>query len=1039
MLCAAATVEARPQERIPARATPELSTALAEHRAEYPILIGLREPAATSAAPRASHSEARARRLAAQRRILRDHSPDALARPRFHENFPVLSARASRSAVLELTRHPEVAWIALDGTKRLLQAPPQAAQQLIGSDLANTAGFTGAGWSVAVLDTGVDYDIAALGGVGFPNGRVIGGTDTADDDADPRDCDGHGTAVASIVHAVAPEANIVAVKVFRSGNAGSTSCRLEAGQVLAFDSDILQGIDYAVSNRDRYSIAAINLSVGSALSGAGPQGWCDARSPAYAAALNAARAAGIAVVVASGNEARVVSVNEPACLSAAISVGAVYAESSPAVAWNGCEDAPASRDAVACFSNSGPMLSMLAPGAFWSVPTRGAQITAFAGTSAASPAVAGAAALARQARPGASVAEIAALLAMTGRPIEDLRNGVRTPRLDTLGIVRMPPGGLGAWAGGPFPLSDDALSSATLGISGAGGFTSIQAAVQIDHSDPTQLTVTLRGPDGTEARLHDRGAAPGPGLHAVYGLTRAPIDPLQRFFGRPANGTWTLVIEDHRPGATGVLRGFSVRLVPGQPLEKVPSNAEGRVLPVVAHVHGTKLFRSDLRLYNPGPPRTFTLYYVAAPQTGELAPRATFSLGYRGVLALDDVILSEYGFDDSIGGMLLVSDGPGAFMASSRAYSESADGSFGLDIPSFPTSAALAAGGQRAIANGLSKTALLHSNAGFTEVSGAPVTVRMDVVSSEGNLLASRTASAPANGMVLVTDVIRELGLPETPSFRMDYTVTSPAGRIVPFATAVDEVTGDGLFAAATVPHLSAEDRIVTQAAHVTGANGDFFETNLAITNADAAPIRVTVSLIPLQITGPAPSPRVFEIAPGRTLEIPDLLASAFGLSDPSTAAVRVRPDSAARLVVSARTFVRKHGGTFGYFVPSVLASSALSGPLAEAFALQVRHDGKGPVGFRSNFGLVEIAGKPVDVSVRFVNEKSGSSEGSVVIRLEAGGFHQASVAELVGSSPGRSGYLEFTILSGEGRILPYATVVDNRSGDAIYVAAETH
>ncbi len=56
----------------------------------------------------------------------------------------------------------------------------------------------GAGVSIAILDTGIDYNHPDLGNGGFPNSKVIGGYDTGEDDSDPMDTYGHGTAVAGI-------------------------------------------------------------------------------------------------------------------------------------------------------------------------------------------------------------------------------------------------------------------------------------------------------------------------------------------------------------------------------------------------------------------------------------------------------------------------------------------------------------------------------------------------------------------------------------------------------------------------------------------------------------------------------------------------------------------------------------------------------------------------------------------------------------------------------------------------------------------------
>ncbi len=78
---------------------------------------------------------------------------------------------------------------------------------------------TGAGVTVAVLDTGVDASHPAL------DGQVIAGWDYVGDDADPSDkaggpATGHGTFVAGIVHLVAPDARVLAMRVLNSWGEG---------------------------------------------------------------------------------------------------------------------------------------------------------------------------------------------------------------------------------------------------------------------------------------------------------------------------------------------------------------------------------------------------------------------------------------------------------------------------------------------------------------------------------------------------------------------------------------------------------------------------------------------------------------------------------------------------------------------------------------------------------------------------------------------------------------------------------------------------
>ncbi len=100
--------------------------------------------------------------------------------------------------MLALANRRDVRWVTLDAVRHRHDEIAQPAQVLIQSDRTNALGFDGAGHAIAVLDTGVDYNIPELGGGGFPNAKVVGGADLGDADADPLDCQGHGTSVASV-------------------------------------------------------------------------------------------------------------------------------------------------------------------------------------------------------------------------------------------------------------------------------------------------------------------------------------------------------------------------------------------------------------------------------------------------------------------------------------------------------------------------------------------------------------------------------------------------------------------------------------------------------------------------------------------------------------------------------------------------------------------------------------------------------------------------------------------------------------------------
>jgi subtilisin-like proprotein convertase family protein len=262
----------------------------------------------------------------------------------------------------------------------------------------------------------------------------------------------------------------------------------------------------------------------------------------------------MAVVVASGNDGTSNALSAPACASSAVSVGAVYSQTSSSQTWlddmgaTQCVDAPTAPDQIVCFSDSASNLSMLAPGAFWVVAKKGSGVNTFAGTSAAAPAAAGSVAALRQLRPALSPGAIGDVLRATGTPLTDPRNALVTPRIDLLGAITLDPNSFFSAAQSALPatIPDGSESgSVPIMVSGPTGTVSgLQVLVEIDHPDPDQLLVTLHAPNGVAVVLHDQTGQHEHPINAIYGKIDEPAESLGAFQGGPVAGLWTLTVED---------------------------------------------------------------------------------------------------------------------------------------------------------------------------------------------------------------------------------------------------------------------------------------------------------------------------------------------------------------------------------------------------------------------------------------------------------------------------------------------------------------
>lgn len=297
---------------------------------------------------------------------------------------------------------------------KLLQRVLTESLPLINQPNLSLPSARGAGTTVAVLDDGIDYMHSAFGNCTSPNVpasscKVVVYREFSNI---PSTSNAHGTNVSAIVLGVAPATKIAMLNVFSTEG--------------AFVSDIIDAINWSISNKATYNIEAMNLSLGDNSRNAS---YCN--SDWFTAPFQNARNAGISIVVASGNSAFSDGIAAPACAPEAISVGAVYDADVGGFSFGVCTDTTSNADQVTCFSNSANILTMLAPGG----EITAASITQF-GTSQAAPHVAGAVAVLRALYPNENLNQIQSRLINSGIPVLDIRNNITKPRLNLLAAGR---------------------------------------------------------------------------------------------------------------------------------------------------------------------------------------------------------------------------------------------------------------------------------------------------------------------------------------------------------------------------------------------------------------------------------------------------------------------------------------------------------------------------------------------------------------------------------------------------------------------------
>ncbi|HYP50232.1 MAG TPA: S8 family serine peptidase, partial [Pyrinomonadaceae bacterium] len=351
------------------------------------------------------------------------------------KSIPFLAFETDAATLVQLKNDPQISSIEEDE----LAAPTLLESTgIVGAPQAWMSGFSGAGQTIVILDTGVDKTHSFLSGkvvseacyssnFGSSTSVCPGGVPESTEVGSGVNCTtciagcAHGTHVAVIAagrganfSGVAKDANIVAIQVFSKVDDATTCGTTPAPCVLSYASDQLKALERVRELAATMKIAAVNMSLG----GGQYSSNCDGTQRSRKTVIDNLRSLGIATIVSSGNSSYSSAIGAPACISSAISVGSTDDGGSGTTL-----------DGVSNFSNGSAQLTLLAPGRWISSSVPGDGFRNYSGTSMAAPHVAGAFAVLKQRAPNETVTKFTKALVRSGQPIADSRNGTTKPRI----------------------------------------------------------------------------------------------------------------------------------------------------------------------------------------------------------------------------------------------------------------------------------------------------------------------------------------------------------------------------------------------------------------------------------------------------------------------------------------------------------------------------------------------------------------------------------------------------------------------------------
>ncbi|MFQ3343786.1 MAG: S8 family serine peptidase [Candidatus Poseidoniales archaeon] len=294
-----------------------------------------------------------------------------------------------------LSNLPGVVMVELDG---ILSVQMAEVNDVHGIPMIwDETGYTGAGSVVSIIDTGIDSDHVGLDDLDDDNStndaKVIAFYDAVNSpeltngtEVKAYDDQGHGTHCAGITAGtgaptydyvgVAPQAQLVGVKVLDSGGSGSFAT-------------VMAGMEWTVDKRHDFNIRAASMSLG----GPGVIEWTSSEEESVNRMANEMMRSGIALFIAAGNAAISAQIGTPGSAEDVITVGSLDKNT-----------------AIAVYSSQGPTeegrikpnIAFVGSNVMAPDFNTGDGYTSKSGTSMATPGAAGLAALMYQANPDLS-------------------------------------------------------------------------------------------------------------------------------------------------------------------------------------------------------------------------------------------------------------------------------------------------------------------------------------------------------------------------------------------------------------------------------------------------------------------------------------------------------------------------------------------------------------------------------------------------------------------------------------------------------------
>ncbi len=248
----------------------------------------------------------------------------------------------------------------------------------------------------------------------------------------------------------------------------------------------------------------------------------------------------------------------------------------------------------------------------------------------------------------------------------------------------------------------------------------------------------------------------------------------------------------------------------------------------------------------------------------------------------------------------------------------------------------------------------------------------------------------------------------------------------------------------------SANSLIIPSVGHLDGINSQW-RSDVRITNTSIQKINYLLRFTPAGGDSTQIKQTQVSIAANDTMALDDIVKNWYGvgaLGDAANGVLEIRPLNTSgkgspiaddvnvsfATIASSRTFNQSTGGTLGQYIPAIPFANFIGNVSGDARAgiLSLQQIAQSSA-YRTNLGIVEASGKPVSVLVS-VFDTAGKNLLDIPIDLKAGEQQQLNSFLAANNITLADGRVEVKVTAGDGKVMAYASVVDNKTTDPLLV-----